>query len=123
MRNETVKNIFLLVILLASCGKPLPEFKNIDLRAWKEDKNGCSRVREKMLTRLQEQKDKLKGLTEADIIQLIGRPDQNELYKRNQKFFHYYIEPSVKCDSLNKNPKQLSIRFNAMERAKEVEIE
>ncbi len=118
-----MKKLFLFAILLIACGKPLPEFKNMDLAAWKDDKNGCNHVREKMQTSLQEQKYKLKGLTEKEIIKLLGRPDQNELYKRNQKFFHYNIEPSVKCDSANKNSRRLSIRFNAMERAKEVEIE
>ena len=117
------KKLFLFLILLTACGKPLPEFENMNLDAWKADKNGCSHEREKMIAALKEQKDKLKGLTEAEIIKLIGRPDQNELYKRNQKFFHYYIEASAKCDSANKNSKRLSIRFNAMERAKEVEIE
>ena len=119
-----MKKLFILFAFTAfSCGKPLPQLEGIDMRQWKDDKFGCLGFREKSLDTLSSQKDKLKGLSETDILQLLGRPDQNELYKRNQKFFHYFVEPSVKCDSSKRNTRKLSIRFNAMERAKEIVIE
>ncbi len=70
------------------------------------------------------QKDKLLALEELQVAELLGKPDQNELYKRNQKFFYYYLQPSKECnlgDTLA--PKRLSIRFNAMGLAKEIRIE
>ena len=76
-----------------------------------------------MVTQLNEQREKLKGLSEDGILKLLGKPDQNELYKRNQKFFYYFVEPSGKCDSTKTKAKRLSIRFNAMELAKDVVIE
>ncbi len=121
MRNGNVKIIFLLMLIFAACGKSLPELENIDLEVWKADRNGCKRDREKMITSFKEQKDKLKGLSEDDIIKLLGRPDQNELWKRNQKFFKYFIEPGGSCQKGSTNV-ILSIRFNAMNLAKEVEI-
>ena len=58
------------------------------------------------------------------IVKLLGRPDQNELSTRNQKFFYYFLEPAPACgtatDSLSA---RLSIRFNAVGLAKEVAIE
>lgn len=122
MRNGNAKIIFLLMLILSACGKPLPEFENMDLDVWKADRNGCRRDREKMIFALKEQKDKLKGLSEDDIIKLLGRPDQNELWKRNQKFFNYFLSPSKSCGSDSLEVK-LSIRFNAMSLAKEVEVE
>jgi outer membrane protein assembly factor BamE (lipoprotein component of BamABCDE complex) len=56
------------------------------------------------------------------IIALLGRPDQNELYSRNQKFYYYSLEPGKVC-GMNSESKRLSVRFNATGRAKEIELE
>jgi len=77
-----------------------------------------------MITALESEKDKLLALTEMEIIDILGRPDQNELSKRNQKFYYYYINPGPACKATSDAPaKKLSIRFNAMGLAKEVAIE
>jgi outer membrane protein assembly factor BamE (lipoprotein component of BamABCDE complex) len=112
-----------LLVLLFSCSKSLPSFDNIDLYKWKEDKNGCLGDRIRSLDALRQQKDKLKALSEMEIISLLGRPDRNELYKRNQKFYYYFLEAGVVCGIDKESPKRLSIRFNAMGLAKEVVIE
>ena len=119
-----MKKLFVFILLTCfACGKPLPELENMDMTAWRKDKNGCLGDRARMIAPLTEQKNKLKGLSEDGILKLLGKPDQNELYKRNQKFFYYFVEPSTKCDSTKTNARKLSIRFNAMEMAKEVVIE
>jgi SmpA / OmlA family len=116
------KWLLLSVCLVFSCGKPLPDLSPIDLAQWKEDKGGCKQIRSAFLSDLTNQKDELKGLSEGDIIKLLGRPDRNELYKRNQKFYYYDLEPGKACDSTLTN-QQLIVRFNAMGMAKEVAIE
>lgn len=113
----------ILFFLLLSCGKPLPTFDQFDLAKWKEDKNGCIGDRKTSMESLDKQRDKLKGLSEMEIVSVLGKPDRNELYKRNQKYFHYFLEPGVICGIDNENPKRLSVRFNAMGLAKEVIIE
>jgi hypothetical protein len=113
----------LLLILLSACGKTLPNFDDLDLARWREDKNACIGDRNKSIDTLDKQKDKLKALSESDVIKLLGRPDQNELYKRNQKFYRYFLEAGVVCGVDNSNPKRLTIRFNAIGLAKEVIIE
>lgn len=119
-----MKRLFIFLLCLAlGCGKPLPQLEGIDLKQWKDDKFGCNGTRERSIDLFVSQKDKLKGLSEDDILKLLGRPDQNELYKRNQKFYHYYVERSAKCDSAKQNARKLSIRFNAVDLAKEVVIE
>ncbi|MCW5912835.1 MAG: outer membrane protein assembly factor BamE [Cyclobacteriaceae bacterium] len=116
------KWLFLSAVLI-SCGKPLPDLSPINLAQWKEDKNGCSHFREQGISYLINQLEELKGLSEKDIIKLLGRPDRNELYKRNQKFYYYDLEPGKVCsDSIIEN-QQLVLRFNAMGRAKEVTVE
>ncbi len=119
-----MKKIFILIAFVAgACGKDLPTLEGIDLKLWKDDKNGCGHFREKLMDTLESQKDKLKGLSEDEVIKLLGRPDQNELYKRNQKFFYYFLEPSAKCQTSAPSSKKLSVRFTAMGFAKEVVIE
>ena len=117
-----MKKLFIVLALTAgACGKPLPTLEGIDLKQWKDDKNGCQHFREKLINALATQKDKLKGLSEDDIIALLGRPDQNELYKRNEKFFKYFLEPGPICKS-GSSEMMLSIRFNSVGLAKEATI-
>ncbi len=117
-----MKKLFIVLALTAcACGKPLPTLEGIDLKQWKDDKNGCNHFREKLIHALDSQKDKLKGLTEDDVIALLGRPDQNELYKRNEKFFKYFLEPGPICKS-DSSEIILSIRFNSVGLAKEATI-
>jgi outer membrane protein assembly factor BamE (lipoprotein component of BamABCDE complex) len=108
--------------IAASCGKSLPTIDKIDLEKWRSDKWGCAKDRQQGLLVLTEQKEKLKGLSQDDIVKLLGRPDKNELYKRNQKFFYYYLTPGEKC-GIDTATQRLSLRFNAMGFAKEVLIE
>lgn len=72
---------------------------------------------------MSKEKNKLLALDEMQIVKLLGKPDRNELFIRNQKFFYYFIEPSDNCNGQIKSTKKLSIRFNAMGLAKEVTIE
>ena len=110
--------------ILFSCGKPLPILDEIDLQAWKDDKLACAGKRDSMFNTLETQKEKLLGLSEQEIISLLGKPDENELYKRNQKFYYYFIQPSKACaTSQSENPKKLVVRFNATGLAKEVGME
>ncbi|MBL7848981.1 MAG: hypothetical protein JNL40_16050 [Cyclobacteriaceae bacterium] len=105
---------FILCAVLVSCTNPLPTLEGMDISKWKDDKNGCFGKRQEMEPALTQQMNKLKGLSEMDIVDLLGRPDENELYKRNQKFFSYYVTPGPDCPDPEELPKKLVIRFNAM---------
>jgi outer membrane protein assembly factor BamE (lipoprotein component of BamABCDE complex) len=113
-----------IIITLLSCGKSLPELKGIDKESWVHDKGACKNVRSKMIDGVKSQKDQLLALSEMQLVELLGRPDENELYKRNQKFYTYYLEPGPTCDTLaGDEALKLVIRFNAMGLAKEVVVE
>ncbi len=115
--------ICLVFFLLLACGKPLPTLDNIDIEKWKEDKAGCTMVRKDLIDQLDHQREKIKSLSESEVVELLGRPDKNELLKRNQKFFYYFLEPGPACPGGNPVFKKLMIRFNAIGLAKEVSIE
>ena len=77
-----------------------------------------------MVSAMESQSKKLLALSQQDVIALLGKPDENELYKRDQKFFYYFVQPSPSCKNAGAdNPKKLVIRFNAVGLAKEVSLE
>ncbi len=108
---------YITLLFIVSC-TPLPELNNIDLKRWKQDKHGCDSYRIEVINDLLSQKDKLKGLSQNDIISLLGQADQHELYERSQKFFIYHLEPGNGCENFDdKYFKAFYIRFNSLDQA------
>ncbi len=112
-----------LLFLLLGCGKDLPTLQGIDIEKWKSDKNACLGDRASMKQPMVTEMGKLKGLKEMDIVALLGRPDANELYKRNQKFYYYFLSPGPGCSSHDSVTQRLVLRFNAMGYAQVVSID
>ncbi len=110
------------LLLLIACGKPLPTIENFDVENWKKDRNGCGGKRKEMIQSITDQKDKLLSLKEMQIVNLLGRPDGNELYERNQKFYYYHLTPSSSCPTPDSVDLQMEIRFTAMGIVNEVVI-
>ena len=124
MQRSAWHSIAVMFFILCSCGQSLPHIDGIDVTQWKNDKNGCAGTRAEMADALLSQKEKLLALSELDIVDVLGKPDQQELYKRNQKFYYYFIKPSPDCDlSSTAKSLRLVIRFNAMGLAKEIVTE
>lgn len=108
-------------VVLVSCGKPLPELKGFDRQAWKEDKGGCNGSRQALKTALESEKQKLLSLSEDALVELLGKPDQTELYKRSEKFYKYFLSGGKNCPQ--QNATIMVVRFNAIGLAKEVVME
>lgn len=114
----------IILLLCFSCGKPVPTLTGIDTDGWAQDKNACGDSRASMRNAIDQEKDKLLGLDQMEIVTLLGRPDQNELSERNQKFFYYFVERAPACGGdADSTAKRLVIRFNAVGLAKEVSIQ
>jgi len=125
MKTSAYKNflIFLFILgVLPGCGMNTSVSFNADL--WKSDQYGCQLERLNLYGDLLDHQDELLGLNNRQIIKLLGNPERNELYRRNQKFFIYRISPSPACrvdyvgDSLF-----MFIRFNAVGLSQEVFIQ
>lgn len=114
--------LLVIFILLSSCSLSLPKLNGIDSKLWKDDKNGCNGNRSKMVDAITHEKDKLKALTEMEILQMLGRPDENDLLPRSQKIFVYYLEPGPLCNAPRAEPRQLILRINAMSMVKESQV-
>jgi len=104
-----------------SCSKPVPELDGVDTQVWKDDYKGCKGTRTQFLKPLEDQRDKLKGLSERDLVKLLGKPDRNDLSERHEKFYSYFIEPSMECKG-DSATVILEIRFNATGVSREVTI-
>jgi hypothetical protein len=118
-------SLFLIVfVVFCSCGKPVPKLQGIDKAAWVADRGACQEARTLMIGAVKANTAQLLALSEVDIVDLLGRPDEEELYKRNQKFYYYYLQPAPSCSkAVNNNALRLVIRFNAVGLAKEVTVE
>ena len=118
-------SIIALFLILSCCGNGRTTLGTIDLVQWKSDRNACGGLRTRSIEEFQLHKNELLGLSETEVIALLGKPDQNELYKRNQKFYYYFLEPAAACASAVavSNPKRLMVRFNAVGLAKEVSVQ
>ena len=107
-----------------SCSPSPEKIKDFDGDVWKSDRQGCEAKRLSQIDNLIHQREKLLALDEMAIVNILGKPDEHEIYKRNQKFYYYYIEPGPECSSLAKDAGQrLVIRFNAVGLAKEIDLE
>jgi hypothetical protein len=123
-KSRSLSLLFLIIVFFVSCGKELPELNGVDKQAWIEDEMGCLNKRRGMVQAIQKEKDKLLALDELQVVALLGKPDANELYKRNQKFYRYYLHPSRECSApTDTTALKLVIRFNAMGLAKEVYLQ
>jgi hypothetical protein len=112
-----------LVFVLANCGTRSVSIEGFDSRMWKDDRSGCDGTRPEQANHLLNQRQSLLGIDELDVVSVLGKPDQTELYTRNQKFYYYYVEPSPDCNrESTAGAKRLEIRFNAVGLVNEVNL-
>jgi hypothetical protein len=111
-----------IILVLVSCNSA-PKLEDFDSDVWASDRYGCRDLRGKYYPSLKLQKSKLLGLNEMEVVQVLGNPDQNELFTRNQKFYYYFLEPSEKCAIPSLKAKRLVLRFNAVGLLKEINEE
>ena len=115
----------IIILLSASCRPKSPEFSGVDMVQWRSDRQACDGARMTTRDTFTTQRDKLLALSESEVVSALGTPDLQELSKRNQKFYYYYLEPHGECATADstKKPLRMALRFNAMGLAKEVRIE
>ena len=117
MRRSLLFSFFLFV----GCSAPAPKFEGFDKEIWKNDFKGCKGARVRYLKPLTDQREKLKGLSELDLITVLGNPDETNLSEHHNKVYKYYIEPSFECKG-DSATTVLEVRFNATGVSREVAI-
>lgn len=118
-------SLLVLIFCFACTSEPV-EIEGFDNYVWKRDKWGCGSERSEMVDVLLEARQKLKGLSEAEVIRLLGKPDAQELYDRSQKFLIYYLEPNINCSTAAEEvplANAFFIRLNATGLAQELFVQ
>jgi hypothetical protein len=115
---------FSALLFFASCSAPI-KIDSFESEKWISDPSGCKAHRMDLIRSLEAQKDKLIDAKEAEIVKLLGKPDEKELYNRGQWFYTYYLDNGPKCENGNPNrqeAKRISLRFSALGKVSEIII-
>jgi hypothetical protein len=112
----------LVVLLVSGCSNDISV--SFDSESWKSDTYGCKEKRIILYKEIIGYQNEILGLSNNQIIRILGKPERNELYRRNQKFFIYHISPASKCSyTYNGEVLFLFIRFNAVGLSQEVFVQ
>ncbi len=106
---------------LAACGSP-KKIDGFDSAAWQADRLGCGGGRKALRESFDKSRQQLKGLTQNEVLDVLGKPDFQRLYERNQKFYVYFLEPGPQCEGKAdaSRARTAVIRFSAIELVTEV---
>lgn len=120
--NLKVAFLLLISLLLETGCRNKVSIEGFDVQKWRSDKGGCDGKRQQVKEDFIRIKNQLKGHTSSEIIEYLGKPDKEDLYTRNQKFYYYYLEPGKHCEkSLEvSDAERIVIRFSAVDRATEI---
>lgn len=108
------------LITLLSC-YPKIKVPGFDENRWNADLT-CEENRVELAKLLLQHQDQILGKGQAEIKALLGQPQEHELYNRNQKFFFYNLTGGDSCGNIEIFYR-LSVKFDAIDRAKELMIE
>lgn len=123
MTRQLLRGFRLSVLVLLIACSPSIEIDDFDSKSWKSDRNGCQSIRGDFTQTLLDSKGQILGQNERAILKLLGRPDKNELYRRQQKFYIYYVEAGPLCEDIGQDSASyVSIRFNATGYAREMAL-
>jgi hypothetical protein len=122
--TKATKAILFCLCLISSvaCNKKI-DLQGFDLETWKADTKGCNNQRLKLLADFEQKiKPQLKGMSENQLATFLGKADQQELSKRNQKFYYYFIEAGKHCGNTQHTitARRLQIRFDAINNVSEI---
>ncbi|MCS6795241.1 MAG: hypothetical protein RMJ97_03260 [Raineya sp.] len=109
-----------LIALLSSCQKTAVKLENFDTAVWQNDSKGCKNERLRLLNSLENQKEKLLGLSQEKITEILGRPDKQVLQKRNAKLFVYYVSEGSQCGQGTTEGVALIVQFGALNYVSEI---
>lgn len=108
------------VMLLSACQKTEVKLANFDKNLWQSDSKGCKNTRLQMLISLEKQKEKLLGLSQEKVTEILGKPDRQDLQKRNAKRFVYYVSEGLQCGKGTNEGIALILQFGALNYVSEI---
>ncbi len=114
------------LFFLFSCSTNLPEIEGMDYEAWVTDKYGCSGKRIELVSLIDLNSEKFLRYNQNEMIDILGRPENQTLFTRSQTIFYYYIRHNPNCTSQETMQEddqvKLEIRFDALNRSKSLYV-
>lgn len=121
--------ITLLILIgysVASNSTKIPNIEGMDYSLWKSDLYGCNSDRENLINLIISNKEKFLRFNQNQMIDILGKPENQTLYSRGQTFFYYYIKYHPSCGEKNalsdSEQIKLEIRFDALNRSKDIYV-
>jgi hypothetical protein len=112
-----------LLFISMSCNSE-KKLENFNSDLWKNDPKACLSFRVNIAPSLLEQRANLLGWSDAELVKVLGKPDQTDLQNRGQKYYLYFIEPGSQCSDIYPTiGKKIKIRFSALNLVNEVFVE
>ena len=106
----------LITILGSSCEKAI-NLGQFDPQIWKVDFNGCDGSRTSQMQHLAKVKKEFYGISESQLLKILGKPNREELGERGKRTYLYFIAPGKQC-LMNESGKAffLAIDIDALNR-------
>lgn len=112
---------YLLLLTIGGCSDPLPT--GVDSVAWKANYQSCTGDRLAAWVDFKSTKERFIGVSEQSVLKVLGMPDRQELYLRNQRIFYYYITPGAQCGgTYTAKGEQIYLRISATNKVTEINI-
>lgn len=105
---------FLFFLTLLSC-KKIPDLKKFDTQKWQSDPMGCLGERKRNIATLNEIKSDLVGISEDQLLAVLGNPDRKILDERSKKQYIYYLS-SIVCAKEKYENVAIVVDFDALHR-------
>jgi hypothetical protein len=107
--------IFYIFFIFSSCSDGY-QLKDFNKSKWQKDKKGCSGKRLELVKVLLDNKTRLKGMDDDDLLDLLGKPEKTVYYGRGRKDYSYYVSPGGQCaDKTDVKPgSRLLVEFDAL---------
>jgi hypothetical protein len=90
------------------------------------DKYGCAGERIELVSLIDVNKEKFLRYNQNEIIDILGRPENQTLFTRSQTIFYYYISFNPACEGqetrMEDDQVKLEIRFDALNRSKSLYV-
>ena len=121
MPKLLIAPLLLFLLLSVSCTEPA-RVEGFDSETWKSDKFACKGSRQQLEASFEQIRRGLYGRSEEDIKDILGKPDGEQLMKRGQRVFYYYLEPGSQCTVKDKlsEANRAEVRFNSLNKVSEI---
>ncbi|MEO9804863.1 MAG: hypothetical protein ABJF04_16525 [Reichenbachiella sp.] len=101
---------------IIACQSQSVSFNSFDTKQWISESTNCNNYRISVIDEMESEFDQLLGMSETELVGILGNPEETHLYTRGQKFFSY----SLTCGDSVVDTKRLRIRFSALDQVNEV---